>query len=81
MPPILSVKRQSALTKGPSTYVGQMGLLYVKTGRPPIRHARGSRKWIPGSDPVDLDPGSAWIIDPHITVFGRSTEIIDSPSE
>ena len=28
------------------------------------RHARGSRKWIPGSDPMDLYPGCVSIIDP-----------------
>ena len=32
------------------------------------RHARGSRKRIPGSDPKDLDPGSVRIIDPTLTV-------------
>ena len=33
----------------------------------PIRHVRGSRKRIPGSDPKDLDPGSVRIIDPTLT--------------
>ena len=32
------------------------------------RHVHGSRKWIPGSDPKDLDPGSVRIIDPTLTV-------------
>ena len=32
------------------------------------RHVRGSRKWIPGSDPKDLDPGSVRIIDQTLTV-------------
>ena len=31
----------------------------------------GSRKWIPGSDPKDLDPGSVRIIDPTLTVCDR----------
>ena len=45
------------------------------------RHVRGSRKWIPGSDPKDLDPGSVRIIDPTLTVCDRSTGIIDPPSQ
>ena len=45
------------------------------------RHVRGSQKWIPGSDPKDLDPGSVRIIDPTLTVCDRSTGIIDPPSQ
>ena len=45
------------------------------------RHVRGSRKWILGSDPKDLDPGSVRIIDPTLTVCDRSTGIIDPPSQ
>ena len=33
-----------------------------------VRHVRGSRKRIPGSDPKDLDPGSVRIINPTLTV-------------
>ena len=32
------------------------------------RHVHGSQKWIPGSDPKDLDLGSYWIIDPDSQV-------------
>ena len=32
------------------------------------RHVRGSRNWIPRSDPKDLHPGSVRIIDPTLTV-------------
>ena len=56
-----------------------------------VRHARGSRKWIPRSDPMDLDLRSYGIIDPYSSFcreiheiidlsmhfFGGSTEIID----
>ena len=55
------------------------------------RHARGSRKWIPRSEPMDLDLRSYGIIDPYssfcreiheiidlsLHFFGGSTEIID----
>ena len=34
----------------------------------PSRLVRGSRKWIPGSDPKDLDFRSVRIIDPTLTV-------------
>ena len=35
---------------------------------PLSRHVHGSQKWIPGSDPKDLDLGSYWIIDPEFQV-------------
>ena len=38
----------------------------VRAGK--VLHFRGSRQWIPGSDPKDLDPGSVRIIDLTITV-------------
>ena len=38
-------------------------------------------KMDPGSDPVDLNPGSAWITDPPFAFTRRSTETIDPHSE
>ena len=43
-------------------YVTKCRLMFIP------RHVRGSWKWITGSDPKDLDPGSVRIIDPTLTV-------------
>ena len=45
------------------------------------RHAHGSRKRIPGSDPKDLDPEYAQITDPPSQFADRSTRIIDPSSQ
>ena len=45
--------------------------LLLQNGHPNrllVRHVRGPRKRIPGSDPKDLDPVSVRIIDPTLTV-------------
>ena len=50
---------------------GQRSKLSVSaiwSSEPPTRHVHGSQKWIPGSDPKDLDLGSYWIIDPDSQV-------------
>ena len=36
-----------------------------------VRHARGSRKWIPRSDPMDLDLGFYGIIDPQLFILSK----------